>query len=487
MICHALVEVLADRGHQLDVVTVYPVKKTLKNHKVILDLQKVVNSTINQFTIKLASKIARNTIPIQTTLYGNDLCEYLGLPELQEVMKNPPQDPPYDLVIIEAFMSDCFVGVGYALNVPVIKVSPQIIYPWLETSVGQLQYPAFVPSRNTIYRHPMSFFTRVLNTIQNHYSQMLFHYYTDTVQNGQMRKYIDPNIPSIEELEKIVALVLVNSWPSLSGIQPTTPAIIPVGGLHIETNYVPLSEELERWMNESTSGVIYFTLGSMVNIETFPETTIRRFYTVFKQIAPVRVLMKVANKTALLPGLPDNVRTSSWIPQMAVLAHKNTKVFMTHGGLMSTLEAITFGVPLIGIPLWGDQFMNIANGQSLGFALMLNCEDPSEESISWAVNEILYNPTYREAAKQHSIKFLDRPMGPKETAVYWVEYAIRHGPEALRSPACDMTWWQVALLDVYGFLSICILIVVYIIIRIAKALLSALFRSKKHVKLTKSD
>ena len=57
----------------------------------------------------------------------------------------------------------------------------------------------------------------------------------------------------------------------------------------------------------------------MVNIETMPDETVEDLYNVFKRIAPVRVLMKVANKEKLLPGLPKNVLTSSWIPQVPVL------------------------------------------------------------------------------------------------------------------------------------------------------------------------
>lgn len=60
----------------------------------------------------------------------------------------------------------------------------------------------------------------------------------------------------------------------------------------------------------------------MVNIESFEENIIKAFYTAFKQIHPVRVLMKVANKDKLFPGLPDNIKTSSWIPQVAVLGKK---------------------------------------------------------------------------------------------------------------------------------------------------------------------
>ncbi|XP_015113327.1 UDP-glucuronosyltransferase 2B15 isoform X2 [Diachasma alloeum] len=486
MLFDALIEALAEKGHQMDVMTVYPLKKPLKNYKVVVNLERVAKHVVNQWSIEYASKLGDDVLPTLTTVYGNELCEYLALPEMQEIIKNPPQDPPYDLVILEAFMSNCFIGVGHALNVPVIMVSSPLPYPWLEISLGQPQFTAFVPSRNTNYQYPMSFFVRVLNTIRSHYDYMRFNYYTEAVQNAKMRKYIDPDIPPLRELEKNVALALVNTWHSLNGIQPLTPGIIEVAGLHMEANYVPLPKEMEKWMNDSASGVIYFTLGSLVNIETFPDATIRAFYSVFRGIAPVRVLMKVANKTALLPGLPDNVMTSSWIPQVAVLAHKNTKMFITHGGLMSTQEALIYGVPLVGIPFFGDQHSNIIDYHSLGMALELNNHNLSEKAISWAVNEVLHNSKYREAAKRQSFKFLDRPMSAKDTAVYWVEYAIRHGPDALRSPLVDMPWWQVALLDVYGFLSICILASVYLIIRLARALLRAVTPTT-HGKRMKSD
>ena len=51
-----------------------------------------------------------------------------------------------------------------------------------------------------------------------------------------------------------------------------------------------------------------------------------------------------------------------------------------------------------------------------------------------------------------SALFRDRPRSPREETVYWVEYVIRHGKNALRSPAVDIPWWQVELLDVYAFI-----------------------------------
>lgn len=47
----------------------------------------------------------------------------------------------------------------------------------------------------------------------------------------------------------------------------------------------------------------------------------------------------------------------------------------------------------------------------------------------------------------------DQPLKPLDTAVYWVEYVLRHkGAYHLRSAALDLTWYQYLLLDVLAFL-----------------------------------
>lgn len=49
--------------------------------------------------------------------------------------------------------------------------------------------------------------------------------------------------------------------------------------------------------------------------------------------------------------------------------------------------------------------------------------------------------------------YRDRPMGPMATAVYWVEYVIRHqGAPHMKSPAKDLNMFQRSSLDVISFL-----------------------------------
>lgn len=63
-----------------------------------------------------------------------------------------------------------------------------------------------------------------------------------------------------------------------------------------------------------------------------------------------------------------------------------------HGGLASTIEAVYFGKPLIGIPFFGDQYRNIRSVVERGGGVQLDMDRLSESSISAAVKEITTNP-----------------------------------------------------------------------------------------------
>lgn len=67
--------------------------------------------------------------------------------------------------------------------------------------------------------------------------------------------------------------------------------------------------------------------------------------------------------------------------------------------------------------------------------------------------------------------FRDRPMSPVETSIYWIEFIHRHGMDALKSPVVDMPWWQISLLDVYGFVALLSLVVLFIVAKVCKVLI----------------
>ena len=164
----------------------------------------------------------------------------------------------------------------------------------------------------------------------------------------------------------------------------------------------------------------------MVTIESLPKETIEIFYKSLAKIAPIRVLIKISKPKLLPLGLPNNWRTFKWASQIKVLSkihqnlykflqitfrsyniicvsnfflpsveHKNIKAFITHGGLMGGQEAIHYGVPSIGIPLFVDQFINVDLYVSKKIAIKLDIYDITEEKLDAALNQILYNSEYK--------------------------------------------------------------------------------------------
>lgn len=70
------------------------------------------------------------------------------------------------------------------------------------------------------------------------------------------------------------------------------------------------------------------------------------------------------------------------------------KAFITHGGLLSTIESICYGVPVVGIPVFADQKMNMAGAVANGFGVEVDYSTLSEETLGSALNEVLHNPKY---------------------------------------------------------------------------------------------
>ena len=66
--------------------------------------------------------------------------------------------------------------------------------------------------------------------------------------------------------------------------------------------------------------------------------------------------------------------------------------FISHGGLLGALEAAYTGVPVIGIPFFGDQKTNLANMKERGMAIQLDYHAITKENVLAALHAIVDNP-----------------------------------------------------------------------------------------------
>ncbi|XP_043467692.1 UDP-glucosyltransferase 2-like [Leptopilina heterotoma] len=469
----SVAKALALKGHQVDVVSQFVLKNPPKNYRTIINLDGTMPAQINNWTIEMINDFKKSDlIPTVTKHYGNNFCDLMALDALQKLIKQSSKDRSYDLLITEAFAINCYIGIGHILKIPVIIVSALNEFLWFDDILGNPMSNAYATNWVASVFQVKTFWERVKNHFFTHYYNYEYFEYTEEEQTLAMRKYLNPTIPSVREIEKSISLLLVNGYHSFFGIRPLSPAIVQVAGIQIELSDTKMTPELKIWMDDSKDGVVFFTLGSMIIIEDLSREIIQNLYASFAKLAPIRVLMKIVNRGKLPPGLPKNVLTMSWIPQIPVLKHKNTKVFITHGGINSVQEGLYFAVPMIGFPLFADQPYNIRILSDKNVTYEMNYENITEKSLTKALNAVLYDPKYRESAKRESTLFRERPMSATDTAVFWVEYIIRNGANSLRSPSMDMPFWKAELVDIYLFFFISLLLISYIIFFIFRKIIS---------------
>jgi glucuronosyltransferase len=342
---------------------------------------------------------------------------------------------------------------------------------------------SYVPHPFLRYTEKMTYVERFLNKLT-----CLVEDFTYTVLHlpNQKRLYKNyfPNAKrSFDEMYKSSAIIFMNNHVSSSSARPYLPSMIEIGGVHVEPAK-PLPKIIQEFLDSATDGVILFSMGSIIQAVQWPEEKREAFVKSFGKLKQ-KVLWKYENET--LPNKPSNVMISPWIPQRDILAHPNVKLFITHGGLLGTTEALVEGVPVLGIPLFGDQKMNMAKAVARDYGLQVYFEDVTEEKITEALQELLNNSKYVKNTKEISSRFTDRPMTPQETVVYWTEYAVRHkGAPHLRAAGNSLSFIEFYLIDVYATLGLMMTVLITVLISL-KAILKKMFKKERPLHLVKKN
>lgn len=71
------------------------------------------------------------------------------------------------------------------------------------------------------------------------------------------------------------------------------------------------------------------------------------------------------------------------------LGHPNTRAFLSHGGLNSIYEAMYHGVPVVGVPLFGDHYDTMTRVAAKGMGIMLHWKYMNEEDLYKALTSVI--------------------------------------------------------------------------------------------------
>ncbi|KAM9663805.1 UDP-glucuronosyltransferase 1A3-like isoform 4-T4 [Trichechus inunguis] len=262
--------------------------------------------------------------------------------------------------------------------------------------------------------------------------------------------------------------------------RPIMPNMVFIGGINC-ANRKPLSEEFEAYVNASGEhGIVVFSLGSMVS--QIPEKKAMEIADALGKI-PQTVLWRYTGSRP--SNLANNTILVKWLPQNDLLGHPKARAFITHSGSHGIYEGICNGVPMVMMPLFGDQMDNAKRMESRGAGITLNVLDMTSDDLANALKAVINDKSYKENIMRLSSLHKDRPVEPLDLAVFWVEFVMRHkGAPHLRPAAHDLTWYQYHSLDVIGFLLAVVLVFTFIVFKCCVFGFRKCFRKKEHIKKT---
>ncbi|XP_022175455.1 UDP-glucuronosyltransferase 2B10-like [Myzus persicae] len=465
VVYESLMKALAARGHNVTVITSFPQKTPLANYTDI-DVSASFPSAVNTLSVEMVLKYLTSVFANQWFIADHqmNICrQSQKLPEVKALLQSGIK---FDAVFTEIFGADCDVGYAYHFKAPLLSIMSSSHLPWSYDRVGGPDNPSYIPTIVTRAAGKMNFKERMINTLYYIYFKIAWKYYSEWPANELLKENFGPDVPHINEIVYNTSMVFVNGHFSLDGPRPLVPNMVEIGGIHVKSPK-PIPKDILKFIEDSPNGVMFFTFGSLIRISTLPPNVLQMFKEVFAKL-PIRVLWKYEEE---MPDKPDNVYISKWMPQRDILNHPKVRLFMTHGGLLGTIEAVHSSVPVIGIPFFFDQPRNILKLVEQGSGILLDYETLTKDILYNAITTIVNNSSYAINASKLAKRFKDRPLNATETAVYWTEYVIRHkGAKHLRTAAVGMPWWKYFLVDVIGFILLVIFGVLYLIYFVLKTI-----------------
>ncbi|XP_068155755.1 UDP-glycosyltransferase UGT5 [Drosophila tropicalis] len=461
----AYLKALAAKGHQLTVINAFKNKPTPNIR--FIEATKIQG----HFDELLGNLAVASTFWEELNGLENILIDVMKCTLDDEgVQKLLHSGETFDLVISEMLQTEPLYAFAQHFNATLMGFSSYGNDHRIDEIMGNISPLSYNPSILSPRTDRMNFWER----LSNHYEYIIESLHRSVVHLPRMRKMIAQYFPeskkTMEEILDSFTLMLLGQHFTLSYPRSYMPNMIEVGGLHIAHKPKPLPKDIKEFIETAADGVVYFSMGSNVKSKDLGEETIKTLLTVFSGLKQ-RVLWKFENDE--LPGKPNNVFISKWFPQPDILAHPNVKLFITHGGLLSSTESVYFGKPLLGLPVFFDQHMNVQRASRMGFGLGLDLHNLNAKDLSESIHTLLTTPSYTRNAALIAERYRDQPEPALDRAIWWTEYIIRQkGAPHMRAASRDMNFIQHRSLDTLAVLLsvplVLLLISSYIITRVIR-------------------
>ncbi|KAM9580731.1 2-hydroxyacylsphingosine 1-beta-galactosyltransferase isoform 1-T3 [Guaruba guarouba] len=366
----------------------------------------------------------------------------------------------FDLLLVDPNEMCGFV-IAHLLGVKYAVFSTGLWYP---AEVGAPAPLSYVPEFNSLLTDHMNLFERIKNTVVYLISRFGVSFLVLPKYERIMQKYKVLPERSMYDLVHGSSLWMLCTDVALEFPRPTLPNVVYVGGI-LTKPASPLPEDLQMWVNgASENGFVLVSFGA--GVKYLSEDIANKLAHALARL-PQRVIWRFSGNKPR--NLGKNTKLIEWLPQNDLLGHSNIKAFLSHGGLNSIFETMYHGVPVVGIPLFGDHYDTMTRVQAKGMGILLNWKTVTENELYEALVKVINDPSYRQQAQRLSEIHKDQPGHPVNRTVYWINYILRHnGAQHLRAAVYSISFYQYFLLDIAFVVLVSAALLYYILARITK-------------------
>ncbi|EDV49560.1 UDP-glucuronosyltransferase 2B13 [Drosophila erecta] len=422
MLVTPYIQALKDRGHHMTVIHAYKhCMQQIENVTFIRIWNN--NNTYAEFEESMVTASASSKweeIGAISRVMVNVALNVLNNVEVRALMRS---GITFDLVVLEAGYSDVLYGMAAHFNAQLIGISTCVADWNINNLVGYTTSTLTEPIVPFGIKSVKNVWDRIYNWFYTSEEWLLMNLVFLPKQRLVHDHFFGHLEKSFLEIRQDFALMLLNQHFSIFPARPNVPGMVEVAGFHIPKEDPQLPSDLQVFIDEAEHGVIFFSLGLEQDINDLPMKTQKILVETFKSV-PQRVIWKFDGESTM--SLGSNTYHSSLLPQQAILAHPNVKLFISHCGMMSVIEAAYYAKPVLGLPSFYDQFRNLEIMREEEAALQLNINSLTIQELKDAVKSMINQPKYRESALAISRRFRDQPMHPLDSAIYWTEYIIRY-------------------------------------------------------------
>lgn len=391
--------------------------------------------------------------------------------ENQELMKEL-LTTQYDLALIDPGLP-AGVLVAHKLGIPTV-----FNVRWITSGEGHFVVApspvSYVPTSGNAVSDRMTFSDRVKNVLHYILNMCIDRFIVSPPYNALMARYFGPDANFYHLLQStdlwLMRVDFVFEFP-----RPTMPNVVYIGGFQCRPAK-PLPAELQEFVEGSGEhGIVVMSLGTLV--KGLPIDITSEIAAAFAQL-PQKVIWRHLGERP--SNLGNNTLLVKWLPQNDLLGHPKTRLFVAHGGTNGVYESIYHGIPVLGLPLLFDQFENMLRLEVRGAAKVLDVTKLNSQEFLKTVQDVLHDPSYKDNMQRLSRLYHDRPVHPLDSAIFWIEFVMRHqGAAHLRTESYKMPWYSYHSLDVAVFLLAVILTLATAVVLIIRFMCLRLCRREK--------